>query len=148
MEILNREVKFKYEILKQYQAGMVLKGTEIKSIRQGKATLKDSFIIIKDFNVYLKNAHISHYEFGNINNVPEKRDRVLLLNKKEILNLDYIIKKENLVIIPYKIYFKNNKAKLEVCLCKPKKLYNKKEDLKKKSMEKEIRLAIKIKNNN
>ena len=104
--ISNREINHKYEIIDKVECGIVLSGTEIKSIRKSKANLKDSFALItSDMQVILKNMHISNYENGNINNLPEKRDRKLLLNKLEILKLKNIISQNSYTLVPSKIYF-------------------------------------------
>ena len=125
IEINNRKAKFDYEIMDTIEAGIVLTGTEIKSIRNGSIDLKDSFITIKQNEAYIINMYIAKYEEGNIFNNDERRTRKLLLHKKEILKIKENIKLEGLTIIPLKLYFKKNKVKILIGICKGKKLYDK-----------------------
>ncbi len=143
IEILNRQAKYNYEILETYEAGIVLKGTEIKSLKKGNANIKDSYAIIKSEEIYLLNMHISHYEEGNIFNHDETRTRKLLLHKKEILKLKNKIDLNGYTIIPLKIYFVKRKAKVLIGLAKGKKDYDKREDIKKRDVEREIRKEFK-----
>ena len=106
MEVLNRKARFDYEILEEYEAGIVLTGTEIKSVRNGQVNLKDSYAIIRGNEIFLLNTHISRYEEGNIFNHDETRTRKLLLHKKEILKLDEKIKLQGLTLVPLKLYIK------------------------------------------
>ena len=138
MEILNRKARFNYEIIDTIECGIVLKGTEIKSIRDGKANIKDSYGIIKNNEVYILNMHISPYENGGVFNHQETRTRKLLLHKKEILKLKNKLELEGFTLIPLKLYFVNGKAKIELGLCKGKKLYDKREDSKKRDVEREL----------
>lgn len=138
MEILNRKARFNYEIIDTIECGIVLKGTEIKSIRDGKANIKDSYGIIRDNEVYILNMHISPYENGGVFNHQETRTRKLLLHKKEILKLKNKLELEGFTLIPLKLYFVNGKAKIELGLCKGKKLYDKREDSKKRDVEREL----------
>lgn len=138
MEIVNRQANHNYYILDTYEAGIVLTGTEIKSIRNGKCNIKDSYAIIKNYEAFLLNAHISAYEQGNIFNHEETRTRKLLLHKKEILKLRDKIELEGYTIIPLKIYFKNGLAKVSLGVCKGKKTYDKKETLKEKDIAREL----------
>ena len=135
MEILNRKARFNYEIIDTIECGIVLKGTEIKSIRDGKANIKDSYGIIRNNEVYILNMHISPYENGGVFNHQETRTRKLLLHKKEILKLKNKLELEGFTLIPLKLYFVNGKAKIELGLCKGKKLYDKREDSKKRDVE-------------
>ena len=121
MEISNKKAYYDYEIETTYEAGIVLKGTEIKSIRQGKANLRDSYAIYKNGEIFILNMHISEYDKGNIFNHEETRTRKLLLNKKEILRIRDSIEKEGYTLIPIKLYFKGNKVKLELRYRKRKK---------------------------
>ena len=132
MEIQNRKVNFDYEIIDTFEAGIVLTGTEIKSIRQGKANLKDSYAIVKNEEIYLLNMHISHYKEGNIFNHDETRTRKLLMHKKEIYKLRDYIEKNGNTLVPIKLYFKGNNAKILIGLAKGKKNYDKRESEKKK----------------
>ena len=143
IEILNRQAKFNYEILETYEAGLVLTGTEIKSLRLGNANIKDSYAIIKEGEMFLLNMHISHYEEGNIFNHDETRTRKLLLHKKEILKLKNKIDLNGYTIIPLKVYFVKRKAKVLIGLAKGKKNYDKREDIKKRDIEREIRKEFK-----
>ena len=138
MEILNRKARFNYEIIDTIECGIVLKGPEIKSIRDGKANIKDSYAIIRNNEVYILNMHISPYENGGVFNHQETRTRKLLLHKKEILKLKNKLELEGFTLIPLKLYFVNGKAKIELGLCKGKKLYDKREDSKKRDVEREL----------
>ena len=138
MEIVNRPASFNYFIEETYEAGIVLKGTEIKSIRAGKCNIKDSYVIIRNNEAYLLNTHISPYEQGNIFNHEETRNRKLLLNKKEILKLNNKINIEGYTLIPLKIYFVKGRAKVLVAVCKGKKNYDKRESLKEKDIQREM----------
>jgi len=139
MEIFNRQASFNYFTEETYEAGIVLNGTEIKSIRAGKCNIKDSYAIIKNNEVYLLNAHIAQYEQGNIFNHEETRTRKLLLNKKEILKLNNKVNIEGYTLIPLKIYFVKGRAKVLIGVCKGKKTYDKRESIKEKDLEREIR---------
>ncbi len=141
----NRKAFHEYHIFDKFNAGMVLTGTEIKSIRKGAVNLKDSFVKIDDFEVFLYNCHISPYEQGNRYNHEEKRTRKLLLNKREIEKLVGKIKKDGYSIVPIELYLENGWAKLEIALAKGKKLYDKREDLAKKDQNRDIQRAVKIK---
>ena len=138
MEILNRKANFNYEILERIECGIVLKGTEIKSIRIGKANIKDSYGIIKNNEVFILNMHISLYENGGVFNHEETRTRKLLLHKKEILKLKNKLDLDGFTLIPLKLYFVHDKAKIELGLCRGKKLYDKRESVKKRDVEREI----------
>ena len=131
----NPTAKHNYEILDTYETGIVLSGTEIKSIRLGKVNLKDSYAGIKNGEAYIYSMHISPYEQGNIFNKDPLRDRKLLLNKREILRLSGLINQKGYTLVPISLYFKNNIVKLELGIGKGKKLYDKREDLKKKDSE-------------
>ena len=139
----NRKAFHEYHIFDKYSAGMVLTGTEIKSIRKGAINLKDSFVKIDDFEVFLYNCHISPYEQGNRYNHEEKRTRKLLLNKKEIEKLVGKIKKDGYSIVPLEVYLDKGWAKVEIALAKGKKLYDKREDIAKKSQARDIERIVK-----
>ena len=143
MEILNRKARYDYEIEDTYEAGMVLTGTEIKSIRQGKANIKDSYAIVRNDELYLLNTHISLYDEGNRFNHEEKRTRKLLMHKREILKLKNKLEIEGYTLIPLKIYFVRGKAKIEIGVCKGKKNYNKKEAIKERDIKREQEKYIK-----
>ena len=142
-EINNRKAKYDYEILETYEAGIVLTGTEIKSVRQGKANLKDSYAIVKNNELFLLNMHISQYKEGNIFNHNETRTRKLLMHKKEILKLRDSIEKDGNTLIPIKLYFKGNCAKILIGLSRGKKNYDKRESIKKKDLEREMKRNFK-----
>ncbi len=139
IEIKNKRALYDYTIFDTYEAGIVLTGTEIKSIRAGKATLKDSYAIVKNNEVYILNMHISHYENGNIFNHAEKRNRKVLLHKKEILKIRDKIAVKGFTLVPLKIYFSKNKAKVLLGIGKGKKNYDKREALKEKDINKDIK---------
>lgn len=143
MEILNRKARYDYIIEDTYEAGIVLKGTEIKSIRNGNANLKDSYAIIKNGEIYLLNMYIGLYEQGNINNHEETRTRKLLLNKKEILKIRDNIELSGYTLIPIKLYFKGNRAKIELGIAKGKKTYDKREAIKKRDIDRELQKQYK-----
>ena len=138
MEIVNRQASHNYFITDTIETGIVLTGTEIKSIRNGKCNIKDSYAIIKNNEVYLLNTHIAQYEQGNIFNHEETRTRKLLLHKKEILKLNNKVTLEGYTLIPLKIYFKNGLAKVSLGVCKGKHTYDKKESLKEKDIIREM----------
>ena len=139
MEILNRRARYEYSIVEEYEAGIVLTGTEIKSIRMGRMNIKDSYAIVRNEEVYLLNAHISSYEKGNIFNHDEDRTRKLLLNKREIKKINNKLSLEGYTLVPLKVYFVRGRAKILLGLGKGKKNYDKREDIKKRDMEREIR---------
>lgn len=134
----NKEAGYKYEIKEKIECGIELKGTEVKSLRDSKCNLKDSFALIKNNEVVLKNMYIAPYSHGNINNVNETRDRKLLLHKSEIIKLSLEIKQNGYTLIPTKIYFQGQHAKLELALCKGKKLYDKRESIKEKEVKRRL----------
>ena len=138
MEIVNRKARYDYYVEDTYEAGIVLTGTEIKSIRLGKVTIKDSYAIIRNNEIYLLNTHISLYDNGNIFNHDELRTRKLLMHKKEILKLNNKIILEGYTWIPLKIYFVKGRAKVLIGLCKGKKNYDKRQSIKERDMEREI----------
>lgn len=146
MEILNRKARYDYEIEETFEAGIVLTGTEIKSIRQGKANIKDSYVIVKNEELFLLNTHISSYDKGNIFNHEENRTRKLLMHKKEIKKLASKIELLGYTIIPLKIYFKKGIAKVEIALAKGKKNYDKRETIKNRDIEREVNKSFKYKN--
>lgn len=143
IEINNRKAKYDYEILDTIETGIVLTGTEIKSVKNGSANIKDSYAIIKNSEVFLLNMHISHYEQGNIFNHAETRTRKLLLHKKEILKLNDKIQTLGYTLVPLKLYFKKNKAKILLGLAKGKKNYDKREAIKKKDIMRDVEKQLK-----
>ena len=131
----NPTARHNYTIEDTIETGIVLSGTEIKSIRNGKANLKDSYAAIKNGELYIYNLHISPYEFGNIYNKDPLRDRKLLANKREINKLVGLIKQKGYSLIPLTMYFKGNLVKIELGIGKGKKLYDKRRDIAKKEAE-------------
>ena len=138
MEILNRKARFDYEIFDTYEAGIALTGTEIKSIRNGNANIKDCYAIIKNNEAYILNMYIKEYAEGNIFNHEETRTRKLLLHKKEIYKMRDAIDREGYTLIPLKLYFKGNKAKLEIGVARGKKTYDKRESIKERDIKRDI----------
>ena len=124
MEILNRKAKFDYFIEEEYEAGIVLTGTEIKSVRGGHCNIKDSYGIVRNGEVYLLNMFIGQYKEGNIFNHNETRTRKLLLHKKEIKKISQYIKVDGLTIVPLKLYFKDNILKVLIGVCRGKKNFD------------------------
>lgn len=139
----NPVAKHNYNIENTIEAGIVLTGTEIKSIRNGKVNLKDSYATIKKGEVFIYSMHISPYEHGNIFNKDPLRDRKLLLNKREINKLVGLIQAKGYTLIPISLYFKGNKVKLELGIGKGKKLYDKRADMAKKEAQMKIQRAMK-----
>jgi len=139
----NRKARFEYSILSTYEAGIVLQGTEVKSLRQGKINLVDSYATIKDGEVWLIGAHISEYTQGNINNHEPTRTRKLLLNSAEIRKLASKTKEKGLTIIPLSLYFKNGKVKVELGLAKGKKIYDKRESIAQKDQKRDQERSLK-----
>ena len=138
MEINNRKAYHDYFVLEAIEAGIVLTGTEIKSIRENGANIKDSYAIIKNNEVFLLNMHISRYEQGGVFNHEETRTRKLLLNKKEILKLKEKITLNGNTLVPLKLYFKHGVLKVSLGVCKGKKNYDKRETIKERDIKREI----------
>lgn len=138
MEVKNRKAYFNYEVLDTIEVGVVLKGTEIKSIRNAHVSLDNSYAVIKNDEVYLLNTFIKQYKEGNIYNHDESRSRKLLLHKKEIKKLKDAIEKERMTLIPLKLYFVKNKVKILIGVCRGKKNYDKRESLKEKDMKRSL----------
>lgn len=129
-EIRNKKASHDYFIGETFEAGIALTGTEVKSMRNAKAQIQDAFVRIDRGQAYLYNAHISEYDFGNINNHVPTRERKLLLHKNEILKISIEVEKTKSSIIPLKMYFKKGLVKIQIAICKGKKLYDKRQDLK------------------
>ncbi len=136
MEIENRKARYDYFIEDTYECGIVLKGSEIKSIRDGRVNLKDSFAIVKNNELFVLNLHISKYENGGVFNHDETRTRKLLAHKKEIYKMRDKVNLGGYTLIPTKLYIKNGKAKLLIAIAKGKKNYDKKEAIKERDIEK------------
>ncbi len=143
MEIINRKARFNYEIIDEIEAGIELKGTEIKSIRKGSVSMDDAYARIKKGEVFLTNMYIARYEEGNIFNHDERRERKLLLHKNEINKLAKQIELNRYTLVPLKVYFKKNKAKVLLGLARGKKLYDKRETIKKRDQERDSRYKLK-----
>ena len=141
--INNRQAYHKYHILDKYEAGIALVGTEVKSIMAGRIQLKESFVSIKENEVWLLNAHISHYSHGNINNHDVLRPRKLLLHRREIEKLEKETTQKGMTLVVTRIYWKNGRIKFEVGVAKGKKLYDKRESEMKKTIEKETQAQLK-----
>ena len=141
---VNRKAKHEYTFLQTYEAGIVLQGTEVKSLREGKINFSDSYASIRKNEVWLISMHISPYKQGNINNHEPVRDRKLLLHKREIRKLTAQINEKGLTLIPYRLYFKKGKVKVELALAKGKKTYDKREDIKKRDLKREEERNIKF----
>jgi len=142
----NRKAYHDYHIEETFEAGIALSGTEVKSLREGKANVKESYVIIKDHEVFLLNCHISPYSHGNIMNHDPLRTRKLLLHRKEINRLWGKTAMRGFTLIPLKIYFKGPVAKVEIALAKGKKLFEKRETIKEKDARREIARAIRSRN--
>ncbi len=140
---VNRRARHDYFIEETYQAGICLLGTEVKSLREGRVNLKEANCGIRDGEVFLYNCHISPYSHGNINNHEPLRIRKLLLHKSQIRKLIGILKEKGMTLIPLQIYFERGRVKLDLGLCKGKKLYDKREDMKKKAAVREMQQHIK-----
>lgn len=139
VEIVNKQAKYLYEWLERFTAGIVLQGTEVKSLRMGKASIGEGYILIDKGEAWLKNTHISEYTEGTYSNHDPKRGRKLLLNKKELIKLKLEIQIQGITIIPLRLYFNERGiAKLDITLARGKKLHDKREDIKKRDIEREI----------
>ena len=142
----NKKAYHDYFVLEKLEAGLELFGTEVKSIRQGKINLKDSWCFVKDGEMFVNGMHISPYEQGNIFNRDPLRTKRLLLHKREIRRFYAQVKQEGLAIVPLSVYFKKGRAKVEIGLCKGKKLYDKREVAAKKDAQRNIARAMSIRN--
>lgn len=139
----NKKASFEYFILDTIECGIVLTGTEIKSIRMGKVSIQEAYCQVKNNTMYIYNMDISKYTLGTLFNHKEKRDRVLLMHKKEIRKMAQKVQLEGLTIIPLSMYFKEGLVKVEIGLCKGKKNYDKREDLKREAMNNDKKKALK-----
>lgn len=143
--INNRHAFFEYHIEDKYEAGIALAGTEVKSVMSGRIQLKESYVAVKDGEVWLMNAHISQYSHGNRNNHEPLRTRKLLLHRKEIEKLEKETTQKGMTLVVTRIYWKNGRIKFEIGVAKGKKLYDKREDLKSRAIDRETRAAMKDK---
>ena len=138
----NKRARHEYHILETWEAGLVLTGTEVKSLRDGKANLTDAYGIVKDGEVYLLNLHVSPYEQGNQFNHDPTRTRKLLLHRREIRRMIGSVERQGLTLVPLELYFKRGRAKVSLALAKGKQAHDKREDLKRKDDEREIARAL------
>ncbi len=143
MEIINRKAKFDYFIEEEYEAGIALTGTEIKSIRAGNCNLKDCYGIVRNGEVFLLNMYIGQYKEGNLFNHSETRSRKLLLHKKEIKKIAQAIEVNGLTLVPIKGYFKENKFKILLGICRGKKAFDKRETIKERELQREVQKNLK-----
>ena len=139
----NREAYHNYEVLEKFECGIALQGTEVKSIREGKANLKDAYASIKDGELWLLNAHISPYTHGNRQNHEARRTRKLLIHRAELNKLTGRTVEKGLTLVPTRMYFKDGRVKVEIALARGKKLYDKRESEMKKTIDRETRAALK-----
>lgn len=139
----NRKARHDYHIHEVFETGLVLQGTEVKSLRAGKANLKDSYAQIKDGEIYLYNMHVSPYEQGNIFNHDPLRPRKLLMHKAEIIKLFSKTREKGFALVPLKIYFSHGRAKLEIALASGKKNYDKRQDLAERAAKRDVDRAMK-----
>lgn len=142
----NKKAYHDYFILEKYEVGLVLHGTEVKSLRMGKCSIKESFIRVEDGEMYIYGMHISPYEKGNIFNKDPLRVRKLLLHKSEIRKLLGKTKEKGMTLVPLKVYFKDSLVKVEIGLAKGKKLYDKRQDIAKKDQQREAQRDFKVRN--
>jgi len=134
----NKKIAHEYFILDTYECGIVLTGTEIKSVRLGKVSIAEAYARIKNFELFITNMHISKYDYGNIFNHLETRERKLLMGKRDIIRLSQKLKTDGLTLIPSKVYLKEGLCKVELALCKGKKLYDKRETQKEEDTKRRL----------
>jgi len=134
----NRKANFEYSILNKYESGIILTGTEVKSLRDSKVNIQDAYGRLINNEVWLINSNISEYKYGNINNHDPLRNRKLLLNKREIRKIKQELQEKGLTLVPLKIYFKGSLIKLEIGIAKGKKLFDKRESIKKREVERKL----------
>jgi SsrA-binding protein len=140
----NRAARHEFYVLDSYEAGVELFGTEVKSIRAGGVNLKDSWVTVENGQMYARHVHISPYEKGNIFNRDPMRDKRLLMHKREIRKLYEQVKREGLTLVPLSMYFKGSRVKLQIGLCKGKKLHDKRESIAKRDIERRLDRAMKL----
>ena len=144
--IQNRSARHHYHVLDTFEVGIMLKGTEVKSVRMGKLTLAEAFVQVRNEEIFLVNAYIDEYAQGNINNHPPRRERKLLAHKPEILKMQDATSLKGHTLIPLKAYFKEGKLKLEIAVCKGKEARDKREDKAKQEAKRDIDRALKAAN--
>jgi len=138
----NRRARFEFHVLEELEVGIALTGTEVKSLRRGQASIAEAYAMVKNGQMYLLGAHIPEYAQGNVHNHEPTRERKLLLHKKEIQRWHARVKEKGVTIVPLSLYFKGSRAKLEIALCKGKKLYDKREDKRSKEDRREMDRAM------
>jgi SsrA-binding protein len=141
--IKNRKARHEFNVEETYEAGLVLRGTEVKSLRQGKASLSEAFAYMKDGEVWLRDMYIKPYEHASYSNHDDRRERKLLLNKREIREIDKAITQKGYTLIPLKLYFKKGYAKVLIGIAKGKKKYDKREDIKERDVKRELERKVK-----
>ncbi|EKD88423.1 MAG: SsrA-binding protein [uncultured bacterium] len=139
----NRKAEFEYFLLEHFESGIALQGSEIKSIRAGQVSLQEAYVEVKEDSAWLVEAHIANYNPASYNNHDPKRNRQLLLHKKEIRKLWDAVRQKGVTVVPVKMYFKEGRAKLDIAIAKGKKLYDKRDDLAQKDITREIARALK-----
>lgn len=140
---VNRQARHDYDIIETYEAGIALRGTEVKSLRAGRANLKDSYAKVVNGEVFMLGAHINEYEQGNRYNHDPKRDRKLLMHKREIVRLNSKISERGLTLVPLRMYFKRGKAKVALGLARGKRMPSKREELRRRVLDREMERALK-----
>ncbi len=140
---VNRQARRDYEVLEKYEAGIALRGTEVKSLRAGRANLKNSYARVMNGEVFLLGAHINEYEQGNRYNHEPKRDRKLLLHKRQIIRVNSKISERGLTLVPLRMYFRRGKVKVELGLARGRRLPSKREELRKRVLDREMEKALK-----
>lgn len=136
--IKNRKARHEYNVEETYEAGLVLRGSEVKSLREGKASLSEAFAYLKDGEVWLRDMYIKPYKHASYSNHDERRERKLLLNKREIGDMDKAVSKKGYTLVPLKVYFKKGYAKVLIGIAKGKKKYDKREDIKERDTKREL----------
>lgn len=139
----NKKAYHEYFVMENFETGIELFGTEVKSIRQGRVNLKDAWCTVEDGEIFVKGMHISPYEQGNIFNKDPMRVRKLLMHKREIMRLFGLVKQQGYSLIPLSLYFKGSRVKLQLGLCKGKKLYDKRDDMAKRDAQRDIERSLK-----
>jgi SsrA-binding protein len=138
----NRRARHDYQLLERYEAGIVLTGTEVKSLRESRATLQQAYADVRGEEVWLVGAHIAEYAHGNVNNHDPDRDRKLLLHKKEIASLIGKVRERGFTLVPTRLYWKNGKAKVEIALARGKELHDKRRDIARRDADRQIERAL------
>jgi SsrA-binding protein len=144
-EIINRKAKFEYQFIQGFEAGIMLQGTEVKSLRNGDANMNDAYCLFKNGELYIRNLFIGEYSHGNVNNHETRRERKLLLKKSELTKLEKRVSEKGFTIVPYRIFFsERGYAKMEVFLAQGKKSYDKRESIKQKDIKRDLDRRLKI----